>query len=303
MPKEIINITPLEKKRKEIDLHESRSINIDGVETVCLALGPYRNLTTLTASILFLHPNCQVLNHGGSRILADERLNFLKNYNDEKFKAFTRYAIHISKSGRKGQYGGSITLSHAFKSGYPVKEVFQSSGMELVKNDIKCLFWKEPLRTTNCIRNNHVDLAAIFKRNKQLKFLMPIRNPLDCAVSNVRTGHSALFSGLSESNEVEAVLDAILDEYLWFEMLRNTYPDRFYLFFMHEFDRRLLKELAGFLKIEPCDNWCDKSLTAFDIKSHYIHSDDLKSFYRGTIKRKFIDHPDFARKLLCFSES
>ncbi|MHB8529324.1 MAG: hypothetical protein ACYC8V_07420, partial [Caulobacteraceae bacterium] len=41
---------------------------VDGVRRTAVILGPYRNLTTLTASVLALHPQCQVLNHASDRI-------------------------------------------------------------------------------------------------------------------------------------------------------------------------------------------------------------------------------------------
>jgi hypothetical protein len=59
---------------KERGLWRCSDISTEQVKTVCLALGPYRNLTT---SLLFLHPTCQVLNHGGQRILGDRRLDWL----------------------------------------------------------------------------------------------------------------------------------------------------------------------------------------------------------------------------------
>ena len=56
-----------------------RDVHVDPsqLRSVCLALGPYRNLTTLTAGILSLHPQCQVLNHAGVRLLPDPERNFL----------------------------------------------------------------------------------------------------------------------------------------------------------------------------------------------------------------------------------
>ena len=65
---------------KSRDLAAARNVSIDDVRTVCLFLGPYRNLTTLTASILFLHPNCQVLNHAANRIFHDRRTDFFDGY-------------------------------------------------------------------------------------------------------------------------------------------------------------------------------------------------------------------------------
>jgi hypothetical protein len=291
-----------EQELKEIQLEASASINIDDLQTVCLALGPYRNLTTLTASILFLHPNCQVLNHAGARILSDPRLNFLLGYSNEKFDRFARFAIHISDSGKKAQYGGSITLSHAFKQQYAIGELFKSTGMGLVKEDIKCLFWKESLRTTNCIRENSVDLDTLFGRNDKLRFLMPVRHPVDCAASNLKTGHVDLFASLGQGENVGSVLENILDEFLWFEQLRQVWPGRFFRFFSHDFNHQTIAELAAFLKLPPDEAWYDRALTAFNIRSDYRHSEELMSFYRDCVRRKFGAYPDFAEGLLRYAE-
>jgi len=51
-----------------IDIFSSRNMDINNIESVCITLGPYRNLTTLTASVLFLHPNCKVLNYAARRV-------------------------------------------------------------------------------------------------------------------------------------------------------------------------------------------------------------------------------------------
>ena len=58
--------------------------NIEDIKTACVFLGPYRNLTTLTASVLALHPRCQMLNHAGGRIFSESELNFIENHSLEK---------------------------------------------------------------------------------------------------------------------------------------------------------------------------------------------------------------------------
>ena len=55
----------------------SRFENLGDLRSVCLMLCPYRNLTTLTASMAALHEHWQVLNHV---IFADPRLNFFRGY-------------------------------------------------------------------------------------------------------------------------------------------------------------------------------------------------------------------------------
>ena len=188
---------------KELDLLESKKIDIAPIQTVCMTLGPYRNLTTLTASVLFLHPNCQVLNHAGNRIFGDKQLDFIANYNNEIFEAFTQYAIYISQKGTRGDSGGSITLSHAFDKQYSMKDIFNAANSCLLKQNITALFWKESLRTSNHIRRHNVDLSRLFKLNRQIRFLLPIRNPLDCAVSNLKTGKVNIFQNEDKHSDIE----------------------------------------------------------------------------------------------------
>jgi hypothetical protein len=283
----------------EKDLYASKSVKTEGLNTVCLTLGPYRNLTTLTAAILFLHPNCQVLNHAGSRVFTIRRINFLSEYDSRKFESFKKYAIYISKRGKRRAYGGSITLSHAFDS-KTIQDLFREAGGEVVKRKITCILWKEPLRTSNYIRRNNVDLSGIFKSNHALRFLLPIRNPLDCAVSNLRTGHAYRFEGVNHSATVEEVVRAILNEILWFEELKSAFPDRFFTYYQHEFSRDTLLAIGDFLKLDRDDAWLKRALCAFEVRSNYSHSNELISFYRQYVEQRFYKYPETAVKLLDF---
>ena len=84
------------------------------VVSVGLMLCPNRNLTTLTAAVLSLHPHVQVLNHGFERLEAAGLLRFLQSGSEDDLEAFVRGAIGHSAYGRRGDYGGNILLSHAF---------------------------------------------------------------------------------------------------------------------------------------------------------------------------------------------
>jgi hypothetical protein len=210
-----------------VALLSSRFIDISKCESVCLALGPYRNLTTLTAATIFLHPNCQVLNHAGGRIYGHKQVDFLSDYSIKKFNRFIQFAIKLSTSGKSGKYGGTITSSHAFGPKHPMKEVYSHTGEGLLKRNIKCLFWKESLRTSNVIRDRNVDLDFIFKNDRRLRFLMPIRNPMDCTLSNLRTAHVNIFTNIKDITSEIEVANAVLDEILWFADLQERYPDRF----------------------------------------------------------------------------
>ncbi len=285
-----------------IDMRTSLCLDVQTVKSVCLALGPYRNLTTLTASILFLHPNCQVLNHAGKRIYGKGEVDFLWNYNKDKLDRFIQFARKISEKGQRGDLGGSIVYSHAFDSKHKMKEIYTKNGSGMTKKLIKCLFWKEPLHTANLIRERSVDLASIFESEDRLRFLMPIRNPLDCAVSNLRTGHVNLFQRLGKDSSVFEVLQAVLDEIFWFVDLKTKFPNRFFYFFEHEISRKMLVDLAEFLKLDPTESWISDTLAAMKIKSGYTHDTKLLRFYRDYVCDKCSRFPDLSKGLLAFIE-
>ncbi len=295
-------IDDLAKKftKKGEDYRNSREVDIEQVRSVCLALGPYRNLTTLTASILFLHPHCQVLNHAGKRIFRDRKLDFISHYNQERFENFLKYAIHISEKGQRGNYGGSITHSHAFRDQSDIKNVWDEMDLELKKQQIHSLFWKESQRTANRIRKKKPDLDEIFQQNKQLRFLLPVRNPMDSAISNLNSGHVRHLNGVNKHSGLEEILNSILDEFRWFAEIQEQHPDRFFVFFAHEANRQTLIEMAGFLDLEPKDAWLGKAEGIFTIKSKYNHHRELGAQFRHMVEQKFDGYPDFRKKLLKF---
>ncbi len=284
-----------------VDLRKSRELDIQEIESVCLALGPYRNLTTLTATTLFLHPNCQVLNHAGKRIYGNRQIDFLQGFSKEKLDRFLQFAIQISTTGHRGDTGGSITHSHAFDSRYQTKDLLEKAGVETRKQKIKSLFWKESLRTSNIIRERNVDLGAIFRKDARLRFLLPIRNPMDCAVSNLKTGHVNRFPGLSKSSPTHEVVQAILDEIFWFAGLQKQYPDRFHHFFEHEISGAMLADLARFLQLEPDETWIANALAAMKINPGYQHDPALVTFYRNYVQKKGANFPEVSKGLMAFA--
>lgn len=291
-----------QKTTEYVDLMLSRFIDIHECTSVCLALGPYRNLTTLTAATLFLHPNCQVLNHGGDRIFGNPQVDFLSNYSAETFNRFIQYAIKISTKGKRGDYGGSITLSHAFDREYRMNEAYRNSHVTTLKEKITCLFWKESLKTSNLIRKRNVDLGYILNKEARLRFLLPIRNPLDCAISNMKTGHAKRFDNItSKSSEIE-VTKAVLDEIHWFAELHGTYPGRFFYYFEHEISREMLVDLAAFLQIDPSETWINNALSVMEINKSYQYDANLVAFYYEYVHRRFAEFPDLLKGLLLFVE-
>jgi hypothetical protein len=137
----------VEVKIREID--PGAVITPEQLESMCILLGPYRNLTTLTCSVLSLHPQCVVLNHAGFRTLRNARLNFLADYSPDKFREFVRYAGFASRGGVRGTYGGDIRLSHAFDR--ESMRQAQASLQRSAAGPARCLVWKDShLVTTSC---------------------------------------------------------------------------------------------------------------------------------------------------------
>ena len=274
------------------DFYRSRhsNIDIDNIQTMCMALGPYRNLTTLTGGSVFLHPHVQVLNHAARRVFPVSPINFLANYTQTKFDNFLKYAVYISQTGRSGAYGGSITLSHAFKRAI-LQETYQKRyGEATLKEDIHCLYWKDSMRVTNYIREKKVDLSRLLQQNDRLRFLLPIRYPPDCALSNIRTDHVRHFKGIA-SLALNDVVDHILHIIKWFLEQQKQYPDHFFHFFENEVDATRLQQLAHFLKIEPVDSWIEDTLACYQLKAHYEHPPELIHQYHQTVETLFGTDP------------
>ncbi len=287
---------------KPLELAKTKDIDVGGVETVAVILGPYRNLTTLTVGIAALHPNCQVLNHAGQRILPFKKLNFFKNQSRVTFTRFLKYAIYSSGGGKRGDYGGSITYSHAFTRP-KLKELYRARyGDKLVKDNIKCLFWKESLRVSNYIKKRRIDLISLIDKTPELRFIMPVRNPLDCAKSNLKTGHARFIRGLNERAGIKETVSAILDEHLWFLKLKDERDKNFFYFFQNDLSKDALGDFASFLRIEPDEKWLDDAMAVYNLKSSYSHPPDLIEHYKSEVEAKFGYYTKFAEKLLEFAE-
>lgn len=271
--------------------------DVTGLRTVCLFLGPYRNLTTLTAGVIALHPTCQVLNHGKRAVFRDVEDNFLREFRPETFERFLRVGIEHSASGSRGDAGGSITHSHAFDHEV-MREVFAARYGDATRKDVvECLVWKEPLRSSNALRKHAVDIGALLEQEPRLRFLMPIRRVIDTARSNIKTGHVEIFRGLRD-HTLESVVDAVLDEIAWFLDQRDRWPERFFSFFQDDLDAPLLAELATFLDVDAEERWIRDAMTCYRLTAAYDYEPEQIVRYRASIKHRLERHPAIRDRLL-----
>ena len=285
------------------ELEPDAAITPDQLASLCILLGPYRNLTTLTGSVLGLHPQCAVLNHAGGRILPNPRLNFLADYSPDRFAEFVRSAGFAARGGARGMHGGDIRLSHAFD-----REAMREADAKLQGSRggrITCLVWKESQMVSNFLRDEHVDVARLLDANPRIRFLLPIRNPIDCAISNVRRGHVRLLADhheLSPSSPLEDVVGAVLDEIAIFVALRESSgrTERFFLYFEHEMGREVLERMLRFVDLPADDAYLGAAAEAF--KPDRAPDKDPRLFgpYADMVRRKFAGHPEIRDALLRF---
>jgi len=287
---------------KEIALFRCRRVDTSSIRTIGLALGPQRNLTTLTGSLLFLHPHCQVLNHAGIRIFGDRRLDFIGEYSPVRLERFLRFGICISREPYRSAKGGSITSSHAFADHAAMRQAFERSGLGVVREDIQSLFWKESIRTVARLRERAIDIGSLVSHEPRLRFVMPVRNPLDCAMSNLRRGLGPrVWPAVRET--VGDSIRLVLDELAWVRSRELEYPDHFFHFFEYELDQTTLQRLADFLCLENFPEWMENALPACEVHTYYKHSRELQGLYRQEVENRFSDDPVFARGLLRFVDS
>jgi len=288
---------------REVD--PGAEITPEQLESVCILLGPYRNLTTLTCAILGLHPQCAVLNHAGVRTLQNPRLNFLAGYSPDKFSEFVRYAGFASRSGARGDYGGDIRLSHAF--GFEAMRQAHARLQGLPAGPTKCLLWKDSHRVTNFLRSARVDVPRLLQCNPKLRFMLPIRNPIDCAISNVRNGHVvffAAFHGVSAESAIEDVVAAILDEIAWFVTLQedSARPDNFFLYFEHEIGLRVLEKMLTLLGLSHDEAYLTAAADAFKVSHERRKDDRIVTLYAEQVNQKFARRPELRDALLQFAQ-
>ncbi|MBD3226348.1 MAG: hypothetical protein GF313_16585 [Caldithrix sp.] len=295
------------KSRSYIDYWYQLSFNGDRtdtskIRTIGLLLGPYRNLTTLTASIMALHPNCQVLNHAGDRIFANRKVNFFNRFDKQILDNFLKYALKISQGGKRGNRGGSITLSHAFANHKGIRDLYKRRyGEARIKENVYCLFWKESLRTSNYLRHHQIDLNTFFEHNSLARFLLPIRNPLDCAISNIKTGHANLFYD-TDPTDVRQVVDAVLDEIRWVLELKERFPERFFVYTEKQFDADVLREMATFFSLPIDEQWIKDAMNSFKIKKTYIYENEWIDHYLKSLNQHLRNHPQMMEILKAFIE-
>ena len=289
------------RMRWDLSRSDKEGMEFPSLRKVCCSLGPNRNLTTLVAGMMASHPQCRVLNHAGKRIFPLPEVNFLVDYAPGTFERFIRYAVYLSDRGKHGLYGGSIEHSHAFETS-KMRTLHDSwSPRKEPASGLRVLYWKESAVLTRYVRENRVSLKDLVKLEPRLCFLMPVRNPLDCASSIVKKGRARLHLGDVSITTVEAAIEAILQQLAWFLDLRDACPDNCFTFTERDLNRETIVQLAAFLDINCNEEWMSDCLKTWDLKPGYQHSPAHVAHYRVLLERYFDQRPAWRERLSEFA--
>ena len=286
----------------KIRLHKVEKY-VKNIKTTCLLIGPYRNLSTLTGAAFHLHPNCQVLNHTGKRILRKERYNFIKNPTKGTLNNFYRFAVAASQEGKRGDFGGSITLAHAFEKDVLSKKHKSRYGSRMLKEDIRTILWKESHRVSNQLKL--IDQEVFFNMLPEVKCILPIRNPIDTAISNISTSHYQFFPQLTSkpknSIDVCTALEAVIKELKDGIELCINYPDNGFYFFQFDMDTDLLTKLASFSGLSNDYQWMNDVLDVWQTPlAKYEYNKEVINYYKELIEYYFSDMPIIHNKFMYF---
>jgi hypothetical protein len=142
-----------------------------------------------------------------------------------------------------------------------------------------------------------VDPTELTKQNPRLKFLLPIRNPLDCSLSIARIGIPYFYPDI-EGDDIQSVLGSILEEIKWFIDLFGRDPDHFFYFYQDQVDAATLQKLATFLGLSPDERWLRESLSVYQLKRSYDYEPALKNYYKSKVEELFDTSPAVRQHLI-----
>jgi hypothetical protein len=265
------------------------------IETVVIALGSYRNLTTLTAAFYALHPDAMALNHAWVRVATNPGLDFFADPRPERLRRFVAAAVRLAQGGSFGAYGGSILRSHAFHRPALRQLYARRFGAQILKPQSRALFWKDSMQVLNHLWANRVDLAALTDALPQLRFVLPVRHPVDCALSVRRSDlWKYLVDGPSKPT-LEVVLERLFDILLWFEQQRRQRPDRFLLFWEFDLNEDFLRRLCAFSCLLFDPQWADDVLSTLTVDPK-PHAPADQEVLGRLIERRLGSDPELAAK-------
>lgn len=268
------------------------------LDALVIVLGPYRNLSTLTATALAFHPNVQVLNHAAPRLLdGNDDIDFVARPDPQVYRRFLATALAASEDGARGQHGGSIVHSHAFDDPAVPALYRERFRKDRLKAQPTVLVWKDSMVLQRRLAESADTLATVIERLPDVRFLLPVRQPLYSALSNRRTGHFRFFMQASTPT-LEEVLDALLATLVWVLEQRDRWPERFMAFTERRDARELSADLARYLGVTADTQWIADFAAVFRVRPGLAVPPAIKAMEQRKVAAALSRWPDIRDGLL-----
>jgi hypothetical protein len=266
------------------------------ITTVVLPLGPYRNLTTMTAALYALHPNAVVLNHAAERVFGSAIDPFVR-IDADSWLRFKAGALRLLKRGRSGAFGGNVVLSHAFRE-TELPAVYRARyGKQMLKPEASTLFWKDSMRLQNRFERDEAIFAELLARQPEARFIFPVRNPMDCARSNLQRGHWRHLVA-KDAAEFGPVLRRVLESLRWFRRFERADPGRFLSFTELEIGAGFPERIAAFSNLPAPTRWAHEDAPkAIEVVPRSEHAADRRALYAALIAELFADDEEMRGRL------
>jgi len=275
---------------------------IRSIKHIVLPLGPYRNLTTLIGAVISLHPQGLALNHAAARILPDEEINFLGSCTREAQRRFLEVAVPLLQEGVRGKHGGSILKSHAFDDPVMREAYKQRYGNRVLKETPPlALYWKDSNRVYNYLLAKRDGIPSVVRAFDNVKFVLPIRNPIHCAKSNLASDHWTHVVG-DATPTFGCVLAKILSMIRDIATNPSLSPDRLLVIWEWELPRAALSAISDFLELQRDPWWMNTAGTCVKIREREATSEE-KAIYAREVDLQFGGLPDIRERLLRFLDA
>jgi hypothetical protein len=259
------------------------------LKTVGILVGPPRNFATLTATISGLHPECCAFDQAGERFFSPRR-DFLTHYSDKRLRAFCAGALKESCIGPRTR------VAHHFDR-FNLQSLDHDRLTKSAATDPPtCLVWKDPLLATTRIRSSDSSIIELLDSAPKLRFILPIRNPLDCAISNLRNSHMEGAEDIAEDRT--RTLARILEMISWVAALEVRHPDRFLTLFQDDTPEKVAGGLLRLLSLRDDPQWRDSVGVAFKIHGNpYTHGPEMYDAFESGVESYFRCLPGVASRL------
>lgn len=282
-----------------VQLSDEEAAAVNRIRCIALPLGPYRNLTTLIGAIVSLHPQGLALNHAAGRILPVQAINFLGNCSSEAQRGFLEVAVRLLQGGARGNLGGSILKSHAFDEKV-MREAYELRyGCKILKDAAPLvLYWKDSQLIYNYLERTTGGIQEVVEAFKNVRFILPVRNPIHCAKSNLSTGHwKHLVSGAKPT--FGCIVSRILSTIRAISTHPSLTPDRLLVIWEWELTSKAPVAICDFLGLQHDPWWINTVATCVRIRERPAINEE-RMIYARAVDLQFQDLPDVRERLLRF---